>query len=79
MIFFPRWFFFNIYEMSSWSRAMLIPLAMFNHFKPTRALPGDKQLHELYPVGTEHRDFRLPREPAFLHLAEFLPAVRRML
>ena len=38
---------------------MLIPLAIINHFKPTRELPGMKQLHELYPLGTEHKDFTL--------------------
>jgi squalene-hopene/tetraprenyl-beta-curcumene cyclase len=51
MILLPRWCFFNIYKMSSWSRAMLIPLAIINHFKPTRDLPEDKQLHELYRSG----------------------------
>src|SRR5205823_413996 len=25
-------------------------------------VPGEKQLHELYPLGTEHKDFRLPRD-----------------
>lgn len=58
MIFFPKILFFNIYEMSSWSRAMLMPLALLNHFKPTRHLPEDKQLHELYPVGTEQERHR---------------------
>ncbi len=56
MIFMPEWFFFNIYRLSSWSRAMLIPLALLNHHKPTRELPADKQIHELYPVGSE-QDF----------------------
>jgi squalene cyclase len=28
MIFFPQWFVFHIYELSSWSRAMLMPLAV---------------------------------------------------
>ena len=66
MVLLPSWAPFNIYKMSSWSRAMLVPLAIINHFKPTRNLPGDKQLHELYPLGTEHKDFRLPRDPRFL-------------
>ena len=44
---------------------MLVPLAIINHFKPTRELPGEKQLHELYPLGTEHKDFRLPRDERF--------------
>ena len=62
MILLPTWAPFHIYKMSSWSRAMLVPLAIINHFKPTRELPGEKQLHELYPLGTEHKDFRLPRD-----------------
>ncbi|MDQ6940687.1 MAG: squalene--hopene cyclase [Verrucomicrobiota bacterium] len=62
MILLPKWSPFHIYKMSSWSRAMLIPLAIINHFKPTRELPGLKQLHELYPLGTEHKDFTLPRD-----------------
>ena len=65
MVLLPKWAPFNLYRMSSWSRAMLIPLAIINHFKPTRELPGMKQLHELYPLGTEHKDFTLPRDPRF--------------
>ena len=65
MILLPTWAPFSIYKMSSWSRAMLIPLAIINHFKPTRSLPGNKQLHELYPLGTEQSDLRLPRSERF--------------
>ncbi|HEX4637976.1 MAG TPA: squalene--hopene cyclase [Chthoniobacterales bacterium] len=65
MILLPTWAPFHIYKMSSWSRAMLIPLAIINHFKPTRTLAGDKQLHELYPIGTEQSDLRLPRSEKF--------------
>jgi squalene-hopene/tetraprenyl-beta-curcumene cyclase len=95
MILLPTWAPFNIYKMSSWSRAMLIPLAIINHFKPTRALPGDKQLHELYPLGTEQQDLRLPRSERFwtwrnfflrvdtvfkfLHPLRFSPGRRRAL
>jgi squalene-hopene/tetraprenyl-beta-curcumene cyclase len=65
MVLLPRWAPFHIYKMSSWSRAMLMPLAIINHFKPTRILPGEKQLHELYPLGTEQSDLRLPRSEPF--------------
>src|SRR5438874_5733268 len=65
MIWLPSWAPFHIYKMSSWSRAMLMPLAIINHFKPTRALHGEKQLHELYPLGTEQGDLRLPRSERF--------------
>ncbi len=65
MMLLPSWSPFHIYKMSSWSRAMIIPLAIINHFKPSRILPGEKQLHELYPLGTEQSDLRLPRSETF--------------
>src|SRR5438874_8763984 len=71
MMLLPSWAPFNIYKMSSWSRAMLVPLAIINHFKPTRELPGLKQLHELYPLGTEHKDFTLRRDPRFFAWRNF--------
>src|SRR5207247_6764410 len=80
MILLPQWLPFNIHKMSSWSRAMLIPLAIINHFKPTRELPGLKQLHELYPLGTEHKDFTLSRDPRFFVWRNFfLRAVRSLI
>jgi squalene-hopene/tetraprenyl-beta-curcumene cyclase len=75
MVLLPSWAPFHIYKMSSWSRAMLVPLAVINHFKPTRVLPGDKQLHELYPLGTEHKDFRLPRDQRFFTWRNFFLTV----
>src|SRR5216117_2190967 len=65
MVLLPKWAPFHICKMSSCSRAMIIPLSIINHFKPTRILPGEKQLHELYPLGTEQADLRLPRSEKF--------------
>src|SRR6266403_2088029 len=79
MILLPTWAPFSIYKMSSWSRAMLIPLAIINHFKPTRTLPGDKQLHELYPIGTEQSDLRLPRSETFWTWRNFFLRVDEVL
>ncbi len=62
---FPKWFFFNLYEMSSWSRTIIAPLAILNHYKPVRALPADKQLHELYPAGLENTDLSLKKDSRF--------------
>ena len=56
----PTWLYFNIYEMSSWSRGMVVPLSIINHFKPVRNLPPDKQVHELFPYGTEHTNLGMP-------------------
>lgn len=81
----PNWFFFNIYEMSSWTRAMYVPLSIINHFRPIRHMPPEKQLHELYPYGTENQDFSLPRDPQwiswrnfFLTCDNFLKQVEKM-
>lgn len=62
---FPDWFFFNVYEMSSWSRTIIAPLAILNHFKPTRTLPAHLHLHELYPAGLENTDLSLKKDGRF--------------
>ncbi|HYE33312.1 MAG TPA: squalene--hopene cyclase [Methylomirabilota bacterium] len=56
-----KWFHVNFHEMSSWSRSMLVPLAIINHFKPTRKV--HVTLDELYPEGYHERDLALPRDP----------------
>jgi len=61
----PHWFFFNIYEMSSWSRTIIAPLSILNHSKPTRTLPAHLHLHELYPAGMENTDLSLKKDPRF--------------
>ena len=58
-----KWFHVNFNDMSSWSRSMLVPLAIINHYKPTRQLNPPVTLHELFPEGYHERDLRLPRDP----------------
>jgi squalene-hopene/tetraprenyl-beta-curcumene cyclase len=60
-----KWFGVHFYDMSSWSRSMLVPLSIINHFKPTRPLPGNANLHELFPLGFHERDLMLPRDPQY--------------
>jgi squalene-hopene/tetraprenyl-beta-curcumene cyclase len=75
----PNWFYFNIYEMSAWSRTMLVPLTIINHFKPTRRLPEEKQLHELFPYGTEHTHFRPPWSKKLISWQNFFLVWDRLL
>jgi len=44
----PRWLPVNLYAVSSWTRAMVVPLAIINHYKPTRVLPPERGISELY-------------------------------
>jgi len=66
-----KWFYVNINEMSSWSRSMLVPLAIINHYKPTRALNHDITLDELYPEGVHERDLALAPDPERLTWRNF--------
>jgi squalene-hopene/tetraprenyl-beta-curcumene cyclase len=56
-----KWFHVNFWDMSNWSRGMLVPLAIINHFKPTR--PVKVNLDELYPQGIHERDLALSPDP----------------
>ncbi len=66
-----KWFHVNFNEMSNWSRSMLVPLAIINHFKPTRPLVSNVTLNELYPEGYHERDLALPADPGLFTLRNF--------
>lgn len=71
VILLPNWLYFNIYEMSSWTRNMYVPLSIIHHFRPIKLQPPEKQLHELYPYGTENQDFSLPFDKQWLTWTNF--------
>lgn len=58
-----KWFHVNFWEMSNWSRAMLVPLAIINHYRPTRIPKNEINLDELYPAGIHERDLALTPDP----------------
>ena len=56
----PHWFYFNIYAMSSWSRAILVPLAVMNAHKPRRPIPDSAHIDELFVGGKERKRMSIP-------------------
>jgi squalene-hopene/tetraprenyl-beta-curcumene cyclase len=44
----PTWFALNVYEMSSWTRGIVIPLAIVYACKPAWRLPDDVTVDELF-------------------------------
>ncbi len=48
IILLPRWFYINIYEMSSWSRAIIVPLSVIWAHKPVCPMPAHADIQELY-------------------------------
>jgi len=60
----PRPFFlFNIYEVSYWSRTVIVPLLIIMDRKPVKWLPPHLSLDELWPESREKTSLRFPRVP----------------
>jgi squalene-hopene/tetraprenyl-beta-curcumene cyclase len=51
LVLFPKWFWFNMYEISSWSRAILVPLSIAYAKKPFKKIPPEMGIQELFPGG----------------------------
>ena len=59
IVLFPNWFYFNIYEISSWSRSILVPLAIIYAKKPFKKIPPEHAIDELYVGGRSNANLRL--------------------
>lgn len=52
----PHWVRFSLYQMSSWTRTIVVPLSIISSLKPVRAVPEDRGIPELFRAD-------LPRRP----------------
>lgn len=59
IVLFPNWFWFNLYEISSWSRGILVPLSIAYAKKPFKKIPDEMGIAELFPGGRENCDLHL--------------------
>src|SRR5208337_200390 len=59
IVLFPNWFWFNIYEISSWSRAILVPLSIAYAKKPFKKIPPEQGIDELFVHGRTKSQLRL--------------------
>ena len=59
IVLFPNWFYFNIYEISSWSRGILVPLTILYAKKPLKRLPPEQGIGELFLGGREYANLHL--------------------
>ncbi|MDP3543842.1 MAG: squalene--hopene cyclase [Elusimicrobiota bacterium] len=46
---FPKWFYFNLYEMSAWTRPIVVPLSIVWAFQPQIPCPAHATIDELFP------------------------------
>jgi squalene-hopene/tetraprenyl-beta-curcumene cyclase len=58
-VLFPNWFWFNLYEISSWSRAILVPLSIAYAKKPFKKIPPEQGIDELFVGGRTKSNLRL--------------------
>jgi squalene-hopene/tetraprenyl-beta-curcumene cyclase len=68
---FPTWFWFNIYEISSWSRAILVPLSICYAKKPFKKLPPEMCIDELFVGGRHGRHLHLKWSPKAISWRNF--------
>lgn len=75
LILLPKWFSFSIYNMSAWSRAMLVPLSIIRSHEPIKPLPDAWKIDELWA----DRDIRLRRDAKTFTWHNFFLQVDRLL
>jgi squalene-hopene/tetraprenyl-beta-curcumene cyclase len=59
IVLFPNWFYFNIYEISSWSRGILVPLSIIYAKKPFKKIPPEMSIDELFVGGRKDANLHL--------------------
>ena len=59
LILFPKWWYFNIYEISAWSRAIVVPLSICYAKKPFKKIPQEQGIDELFVGGRKNADLHL--------------------
>ncbi len=62
IILLPNFFYFNIYEMSYWSRCIVVPLGIIMAKRPKVQVGGESLLDALYVIPKEKVSYRLKRD-----------------
>lgn len=72
----PHWFIFNVYEMSSWTRGIVIPMAILSSLRPNWRLPEHAHVDELFK-DPEHKTAALDWSEQLLSWKNVFLAVDR--
>ncbi len=78
IVLFPKWFWFNIYEISSWSRAILVPLSIAYAKKPFKKIPPEQGIDELFVGGRSRTQLRLRWAKKLVSWRNFFLVLDRM-
>ncbi len=75
----PDWAYFNMYELSSWSRATIIPLSVVMDARPVKPFPGNGTVSELYVRPPRPTDYTFTKEDGLLTWKNFFIGVDHFL
>lgn len=78
IVLFPKWFWFNIYEISAWSRAILVPLSIAYAKKPFKKIPAERGIDELFPAGQQHTSMHLKWDAKLISWRNFFLVLDRL-
>ena len=78
IVLFPNWFWFNIYEISSWSRAILVPLSICYAKKPFKKIPREMGVEELFVGGMTKSRMHLRWSKKLVSWRNFFLCIDRM-
>jgi len=78
IVLFPNWFWFNIYEISSWSRAILVPLSICYAKKPLRKIPDLMGVEELFVGGRDKSRMHLHWDKKLVSWRNFFLVLDRL-
>lgn len=75
----PNWAYFNMYELSSWARASIIPLSIVMTCKPSRKLPPQARIQELFVRPPRPTDYSFSKEEGIFTLKNIFIGIDHML
>jgi len=79
IILFPRWFYFNLYEVSYWSRTVMVPLLILMDLKPVCPIAAAAGIDELYVPSRAAADLKFPRGERLFTWKNFFVTLDRLL
>lgn len=75
----PRQSYFNIYEVSYWSRTVIVPLCILMDLKPVCRIPEAARIDELYVPSRAEADLRFPLGDQLISWKNFFIGLDRLL
>lgn len=79
LILLPNWFYFNLYEVSYWSRTVIVPLLIIYDRKPLCVVSKNAGIDELYRVPKERLSYRFQKDSRWLSWRNFFLTVDQLL